>query len=131
MNKQNTMIYLWLYLNLGLDALPRLINALSIPQKNVYAGIDPNDNLSGSAICHFPVQGDFALSCEIRLADWNHDAAHTALRALSKSGLKIALSDDSNNSPFAHLLFETGHCRAVTVVIADATDVVTMYEVAG
>lgn len=125
------MIYLWLYLNPGLDALPQLIDAFSIAQNNVYAGIDPNDNLSASAICYFPAQGDFALTCEIRLANWTHDAAHTALKALSKFGLKIALSDDSNNSPFAYLLFETGDCRAITVVSADATDLVTMYEVAG
>ena len=125
------MIYLWLYLNPGLDALPQLIRAFAIPQNNVYAGIDPNDNFSASAICHFPVQGDFALTCEIRLANWTHDAAHAALKALSESGLKIALADDNSDSPFAYLFFQAGNSRAVTVVRADETDVVTMYEVAG
>jgi hypothetical protein len=127
------MYYVWLYLSQGAEALASLTNALSIPGSNVMAGDDAQavsqdvNHLSESGLQHFALQGDFALSCDIRLAGWTLPAVQAVLQQLSANGLRIAMADNNSDSPFAFTLFESGNCRAITVVENDETNEVTMY----
>jgi hypothetical protein len=128
------MCYAWLYLSHGADALPQLVHALSIPGINVMAGDDAQavaqdvNHLSESGLQHFALQGDFALSCDIRLAGWTLPAVQAVLLQLSATGLRIAMADDASDSPIAFILFESGSCRPVTVVENDESGEVTLYQ---
>jgi hypothetical protein len=123
----------WLYLSQGVEALPQLVHALSIPVGNVVAGDDAQavaantDHLHDSGLHQFEEQGDFALSCDVRLAGWTIDAVHIALQRLSLSGMRIAMADDASDSAFAFILFESGSSRPITVVQKDETGEVTIY----
>lgn len=127
------MCYVWLYLSQGIEALPSLVHALSIPGSNVMAGDDAEavaqdmNHLSESGLQHFALQGDFALSCDIRLVGWTLAAVQVVLKQLSAKGLRIAMADDASDSPFDFILFESGNSRPVTVVGNDEANEVTMY----
>jgi hypothetical protein len=127
------MCYVWLYLGKGAEGLLALANALSIPDSHVLAGDNAHlaasdlHHLHESGLHHFDVRGDFALSCDVRLAGWAIDAVHVALQRLSVSGLRIAMADDASDNPFAFVLFELGTARAVTVVQNDETGEVTLF----
>ncbi len=129
-----SMCYAWLYLRQGIETLPQLVHALSIPSGHVVAGEDSQavdadiDHLNESGLHYFVVNGDFSLSCDIRLAGgWTVPAVKAVLLQLSASGLCIAMTDDSSDSPFDCLLFDAGSCRPVTLIQDDTTDKVTLY----
>lgn len=132
MNTAATICYVWLYTSKGIEALPQLAQALSILSSNVIAGLDEQavaadiDHLCESGITHYPVQGDFLLSCDIRLAGWTLPDVKLALLQLSKSGIRLAMSDDTSDSPFASILFESGQYRAVTMDQDDETGETTL-----
>jgi hypothetical protein len=133
MTYSHAMCYAWLYLSKGVEVLPQLVHALSIPRSNVLAGEDTEavvidmDDLGESGLQHFSLKGDFAICCDIRLAGWTLPAVKVVLQQLSASGARIAMIDDSSDNPFACILFDSGSCRPVTVVKDDETDEVTLY----
>jgi hypothetical protein len=132
--------YVWLYLAEGSSqqegALAQLARALSIPSEQVFAGdaVQTDDYLryaQSNTLLHFPLHGDFAYSCDIKLMGWTLLAVEAALTKLSASGLTVAMLDNTNASPFACLLFQAGSHSAITVVVDDDTCVATVYSALG
>ncbi len=130
------MSYAWLYVAGGNDALARLAHALSIPVQHVFSGDEalaaqriPYFELS--AIYYFAVQGDADWSCEVQLRELSIATARNALQELSRSGLTIAMMDNTNSSPFVCTVFERGEGTSATLVCDDETDRVTLYRAAG
>ncbi len=136
------MAYAWLYVSegagssLGLGAMAQLADALSIPSQQVFAGngitlVDRLQHMQASLLLHFPVQGDFAHSCDIQLPGWTQPGIEAALGKLSASRLTVAMLDDANANPFACTVFQAGSRRAATLVVDDATNRVTLHPVPG
>jgi hypothetical protein len=132
--------YVWLYLadgtGNGNGALAQLARALAIPSQQIFAGdaLQVDDRLpltQSSTLLHFPLQGDFAYSCDIQLQSWTLPAVKAALDKLSASGLTVAMLDDTVASPFACILFHAGSRSAVTVVVDDDTNKATVYPARG
>jgi hypothetical protein len=135
MSDSNDMCHLWLYLGSGVEGLLQLAQALSIPSRNLINGNDLEAvsadvfHMNECGLHYFELDGDFSLSCDIRLSGLTLALVHLKLLQLSAEGLRSAAADESSDNPFAFVLFESGRSRPVTVVEDDETNKVTLYSV--